>query len=98
LQEFSKYGSIRRFCLVRDIVTRSSKGYAFIEYEKKEAANQAYHYANNLIIDGRRIFVDFECERKLPGWKPRRLGIYLSSLVYSSLMVVQSYDSWTYKY
>jgi RNA recognition motif-containing protein len=56
-------------------VTGSSKGYAFIEYEKKEAANQAYHCANNLTIDGRRIFVDFECERKLPGWKPRRLGI-----------------------
>ncbi|KDR15265.1 U11/U12 small nuclear ribonucleoprotein 35 kDa protein [Zootermopsis nevadensis] len=74
VEEFSKYGPIRRFRLIRDIVTGSSKGYAFIEYEKKEAANQAYHYANNLIIDGRRIFVDFECGRKLPGWKPRRLG------------------------
>jgi RNA recognition motif-containing protein len=55
-------------------VTGSSKGYAFIEYEKKDAANRAYHHANNLVIEGRRIFVDFECERKLPGWKPRRLG------------------------
>jgi RNA recognition motif-containing protein len=58
-------------------VTGSSKGYAFIQYEKKDDANQAYLYANNLIIDGRRIFVDFECERKLPGWKPRRLGIVM---------------------
>lgn len=74
MQEFSKYGHIRRLRLVRDIVTGSSKGYAFIEYEKKDAANRAYHNVNNLVIDGKRIFVDFECERKLPGWKPRRLG------------------------
>ena len=56
-------------------MTGSSKGYAFIEYEKKDAANRAYHNTNNLVIEGKRIFVDFECERKLPGWKPRRLGI-----------------------
>ncbi|XP_069684579.1 U11/U12 small nuclear ribonucleoprotein 35 kDa protein-like isoform X2 [Periplaneta americana] len=73
-QYFSKYGPIRRLRLVRDIVTGSSKGYAFIEYEKKESANQAHCYANSHVIDGRQIFVDFECERKLPGWKPRRLG------------------------
>ena len=59
---------------MRDVVTGRSKGYAFVEYEKKDAASQAYNHANNLIIDGRRIFVDFECERTLPGWRPRRLG------------------------
>jgi hypothetical protein len=25
-------------------------------------------------IDGRQIVVDFECERDLDGWKPRRFG------------------------
>lgn len=85
MQEFSKYGHIRRFRLVRDIVTGSSKGYAFIEYEKKDAANRAYHNANNLVIEGKRIFVDFECERKLPGWKPRRLGIYFIILYFTVL-------------
>ncbi|PSN34905.1 U11/U12 small nuclear ribonucleoprotein 35 kDa protein [Blattella germanica] len=47
-EEFSKYGRIRRFRLVRDIVTGCSKGYAFIEYEKKESANQAFTHANNI--------------------------------------------------
>ena len=25
-------------------------------------------------VDGRQILVDFECERNLDGWKPRRFG------------------------
>lgn len=71
-------------------MTGSSKGYAFIEYEKKDGANRAYHYGNNLVIEGRRIFVDFECERKLPGWKPRRLGNFmLLFVIYCILITVQ---------
>lgn len=27
-----------------------------------------------MMVDGKPIFVDFECERLLKGWKPRRLG------------------------
>ncbi|KAF5275074.1 hypothetical protein FQA39_LY07011 [Lamprigera yunnana] len=71
---FSKYGAIRRFRLVRDIVTGLPKGYAFIEYEREDNAEEAYRKANKLFIDGQAIFVDFECERLLKGWKPRRLG------------------------
>ncbi|XP_023025075.2 U11/U12 small nuclear ribonucleoprotein 35 kDa protein [Leptinotarsa decemlineata] len=71
---FSKYGKLRRFRLVRDIVTGMPKGYAFIEYESESSAEDAYRNANRLNIDGNIIFVDFECERLLKGWKPRRLG------------------------
>lgn len=71
---FSKFGRIRRFRLVKDIVTGMPKGYAFIEYESKTGAEAAYCEAYKMNIDGRVIFVDFECERLLKGWKPRRLG------------------------
>lgn len=71
---FSQYGSLRRFRLVKDIVTGMPKGYAFIEYESESAAEEAYCKAHKMNIDGNSIFVDFECERLLKGWKPRRFG------------------------
>lgn len=71
---FSQYGKLRRFRLVKDIVTGMPKGYAFIEYEQETSAEEAYREANKMNLDGNIIFVDFECERLLKGWKPRRLG------------------------
>ncbi|CAH1980052.1 unnamed protein product [Acanthoscelides obtectus] len=71
---FSRYGKLKRFRLVKDIVTGMPKGYAFIEYEDEMAAEEAYRSANKTVLDGNTIFVDFECERLLKGWKPRRLG------------------------
>ncbi|XP_044264714.1 U11/U12 small nuclear ribonucleoprotein 35 kDa protein-like [Tribolium madens] len=71
---FSKFGPLRRFRLVKDIVTGMPKGYAFIEYENELDAEEAYCKANKMNIDGNIIFVDFECERLLKGWRPRRLG------------------------
>lgn len=59
---------------MKDIVTGAPKGYAFIEYQTERAAEEAYRKANKVIVDGQAIFVDFECERLLKGWKPRRLG------------------------
>ncbi|MBN3282904.1 U1SBP protein, partial [Polyodon spathula] len=71
---FSKYGDIQRLRLVRDIVTGISKGYAFIEYKEERALLKAHRDANKLIVDQRELFVDFEQERTLKGWVPRRLG------------------------
>ncbi|KAM6423475.1 U11/U12 small nuclear ribonucleoprotein 35 kDa protein isoform 1-T3 [Liasis olivaceus] len=71
---FSRYGEIRKIRLVRDLVTGFSKGYAFIEYKEERALMKAHRDANKLIIDQREIFVDFELERTLKGWIPRRLG------------------------
>ncbi|KAJ8981816.1 hypothetical protein NQ317_007402 [Molorchus minor] len=74
LEAFSRYGKLKRFRLVKDIVTGMPKGYAFIEYESESSAEEAYVDANKLCLDGNCLFVDFECERLLKGWKPRRLG------------------------
>lgn len=72
--KFSKYGGIRKCRLVRDIVTGTSKCYAFVEYESESAAKEAVKRANGSVVDGKKIFVDYECGRTLPGWIPRRLG------------------------
>ena len=71
---FSRFGPLRRFRLVKDIVTGMPKGYAFIEFESEHDAEEAYSKANKMNVDGNIIFVDFECERLLKGWRPRRVG------------------------
>ena len=71
---FAEYGEIKNLRLVRDIVTGHSRCYAFIEYVKSSAASRAERSADKMILDEKEIFVDFECERTLKGWIPRRLG------------------------
>ncbi|XP_006640297.3 U11/U12 small nuclear ribonucleoprotein 35 kDa protein isoform X1 [Lepisosteus oculatus] len=71
---FSKYGDIRRLRLVRDIVTGLSKGYAFIEYKEERSLVKAHRDANKMVVDQHELFVDYEQERTLKGWVPRRLG------------------------
>ncbi|XP_030625233.1 U11/U12 small nuclear ribonucleoprotein 35 kDa protein [Chanos chanos] len=71
---FSKFGDIRRIRLVRDIVTGFSKGYAFVEYKEERSVSRAWRDGNKLVIDQHEIFVDYELERTLQGWIPRRLG------------------------
>ncbi|XP_065118866.1 U11/U12 small nuclear ribonucleoprotein 35 kDa protein [Paramisgurnus dabryanus] len=75
LQEvFSKFGDIRKVRLVRDIVTGFSKRYAFVEYKEERSVKRAWRDANKLVVDQYEVFVDFEQERTLQGWIPRRLG------------------------
>ncbi|KAM4051723.1 U11/U12 small nuclear ribonucleoprotein 35 kDa protein isoform 1-T2 [Anomaloglossus baeobatrachus] len=71
---FSRYGDVQRIRLIRDFITGFSKCYAFIEYKQEQAIKKAYRDANRLVIDQREVFVDFELERSLKGWVPRRLG------------------------
>ncbi|ESN93622.1 hypothetical protein HELRODRAFT_88458, partial [Helobdella robusta] len=71
---FDGHGRVEKCRLVRDIVTGSSKGYAFIEYAHRSDARAAIHNMNHKILDDRRIIVMFECERVMSGWVPRRLG------------------------
>lgn len=71
---FSKFGKIKKIRLVRDIITGFSRGYAFIEYKHKSEMIKAYRKSYESIIDGRKLIVEYELERKLKGWRPRRLG------------------------
>ncbi len=40
---FAKFGQVVEVKIVRDKVTRCSKGYAFVEYETEKDALKAYH-------------------------------------------------------
>ena len=44
------------------------KGYAFIEYEHKNDMKSAYKVADGKKLEGRRITVDVERGRTVPGW------------------------------
>lgn len=67
--------------LVKDIITGLSKRYAFVEYETSKMALNAYRRCKSLVIRNSEVIVDFECERLLPGWKPRRLGILIIKFI-----------------
>jgi len=69
---FSRYGRLARYRLVRDIVTGASKGYAFVEFEREGDARMAW--GDRVELDGRILLLEFERERMMRNWIPRRLG------------------------
>ncbi|KAM7277383.1 hypothetical protein ACFE04_019249 [Oxalis oulophora] len=56
---FSRFGTVTLAETIRDYKTGDSLCYAFIEFEDKEACEQAYFKMDNALIDDRRIHVDF---------------------------------------
>ncbi|KAI9255714.1 cyclophilin-like domain-containing protein [Phascolomyces articulosus] len=56
---FSRFGRISSCEIIRDRQTGDSLSYAFIEYENKEDAEEAYFKMQSVLIDDRRIHVDF---------------------------------------
>lgn len=72
---FSRFGKIVSCELVRDKTTGESLQYGFIDYENKEDCERAYMKMDGVLIDDRRIHVDFsqsvsrlqaEAKRKVP--------------------------------
>lgn len=56
---FSRFGKIKSCEIIRDFKTGDSLNYAFIEFETESACIEAYDKMNNVLIDDRRIKVDF---------------------------------------
>ncbi|CAH9087188.1 unnamed protein product [Cuscuta europaea] len=56
---FSRFGTVTSAEIIRDYKSGDSLGYAFIEFEDKEACEMAYFKMDNALIDDRRIHVDF---------------------------------------
>lgn len=74
MRTFGCYGTIANLRLVRDRVTGESKGYCFVTYESDQAVVRAFRQAQHMRLDGAVLLVDFERERVMKGWVPRRLG------------------------
>ncbi|XP_032877727.1 peptidyl-prolyl cis-trans isomerase-like 4 isoform X2 [Amblyraja radiata] len=66
---FSRFGSIRSCEIIRDWKTGESLCYAFIEFEKQEDCEKAYFKMDNVLIDDRRIHVDFSQSVAKVQWK-----------------------------
>ncbi|KAI9222641.1 cyclophilin-like domain-containing protein [Blastocladiella britannica] len=58
-QIFGRFGAIVSCQVIRDRATNVSLSYAFIEYDERDACERAYAKMNNVLIDDRRIKVDF---------------------------------------
>ena len=71
--EFSRYGDIKDIKLIRDN-NGKSRGYAFIEFDKDTDLRRAFKNADGMKLNNRRILVDVERGRTVPGWKPRKLA------------------------
>ncbi|KAJ2335098.1 Peptidyl-prolyl cis-trans isomerase-like 4 [Coemansia sp. RSA 2681] len=71
---FTRFGKIISCQVIRDTETGDSLGYAFIEFDQKESCEEAYFKMDNVLIDDRRIHVDFsQSVSKLHGkWMQNR--------------------------
>lgn len=56
---FSRFGKIKTCEVIRDKQTGDSLQYAFIEFEERKSCEDAYFKMDNVLIDDRRIHVDF---------------------------------------
>ncbi|ODV85649.1 hypothetical protein CANARDRAFT_187900, partial [[Candida] arabinofermentans NRRL YB-2248] len=56
---FQRFGSIKAVEIIRDKKTKDSLCYGFIEFENKKSVEDAYTKMNDVLIDDRRIGVDF---------------------------------------
>ncbi|XP_005993416.1 peptidyl-prolyl cis-trans isomerase-like 4 [Latimeria chalumnae] len=66
---FSRFGVIKSCEIIRDWKTGESLCYAFIEFEKQEDCEKAYFKMDNVLIDDRRIHVDFSQSVSKVKWK-----------------------------
>ncbi|KAF7726327.1 hypothetical protein EC973_008907 [Apophysomyces ossiformis] len=71
---FEQYGHIKHTQVIRNLVTGTSQGYAFITFEDARAAREAYERAHESVLDDHVLLVDYERSRLMPGWIPRRFG------------------------
>ena len=56
---FSRFGKVTSCDVIRDYKTGDSLCFAFVTFETKEQAEAAYFKMDNVLIDDRRIHVDF---------------------------------------
>jgi len=74
---FSRFGKVVCCEVIRDKKTGDSLQYAFVEFETQESCEQAYFKMDNVLIDDRRIHVDFSQSVSKYRWKGRgRLEVF----------------------
>ncbi|RWS17544.1 hypothetical protein B4U79_13696 [Dinothrombium tinctorium] len=72
---FSRFGKILSCEVIKDHKTGESLQYAFIEFERAEDCEKAYFKMDNVLIDDRRIHVDFSQSVSKLKWKGKGKGV-----------------------
>lgn len=57
---FERYGRIRKVTVPMDRFTRRNRGFAFVEFEDRRDAEDAFHKFNDYQIEGRRLRCDWD--------------------------------------
>ena len=71
---FSRFGKINSCEVIRDRKTGDSLCYAFIDYDREEDCENAFFKMDNVLIDDRRIHVDFSQSVAKVNWKGKGTG------------------------
>ncbi|XP_059169872.1 peptidyl-prolyl cis-trans isomerase sig-7-like [Physella acuta] len=72
---FSRFGQIVSCEVIKDSKTGESLQYAFIEFGNEEDCEKAYFKMDNVLIDDRRIHVDFSQSVSKLKWKGKGRGV-----------------------
>ncbi|XP_018052879.1 PREDICTED: peptidyl-prolyl cis-trans isomerase-like 4 [Atta colombica] len=72
---FSRFGKIVGCEVIRDHQTGDSLQYAFIEFADRKSCEDAYFKMDNVLIDDRRIHVDFSQSVAKMRWRGKGKGI-----------------------
>lgn len=94
LQFFEKRGKVLSVKISVDVVTGHPLGYGFVEMQSEDDARRALRHSTDAVLKGYKLLVDFECERIMKGWKPRRLGTFCYCTVFfSSSFIKETYSN-----
>ena len=72
---FSRFGKIKTCEVIRDKVTNNSLQYSFIEFAETKSCEDAYFKMDNVLIDDRRIHVDFSQSVSKIKWRGKGRGV-----------------------
>lgn len=72
---FSRFGKIKSCEVIRDKKTSDSLQYAFVEFAQQKSCEEAYFKMDNVLIDDRRIHVDFSQSVAKIKWHGKGRGV-----------------------
>ncbi|KAL9896503.1 peptidyl-prolyl cis-trans isomerase sig-7 [Glossina fuscipes] len=72
---FSRFGKVKTCEVIRDRKSGDSLQYAFVEFDEKKACEAAFFKMDNVLIDDRRIHVDFSQSVAKIKWRGKGRGV-----------------------
>lgn len=89
---FSRFGKIKGCEVIRDRRSGDSLQYAFIEFEDQKSCEQAYFKMDNVLIDDRRIHVDFSQSVSRIQWRGKGRGVIVKDGVENNKLDFNNYN------